>query len=81
MSKIKFNTLCGATVEVDPRYIKRMELDPEVPIIEREYDGRFKSLIRERLSATIILWCDSSFKVDTDTFRKIGRAMEKDIVL
>lgn len=77
MSKIKFNTLCGATVEVDPRYIKRMELDPEVPILERESDGRFKSLIMERLSATIILGCDSSFKVDRDTCWKILEAKEK----
>lgn len=77
MSKIKFNTICGATVEVDPICIKRIELDPEVPIIEREYDGRFKSLIRERLSATIILGCDSSFKVERDTCWKILEAKEK----
>lgn len=69
MSKIKFETLCGATVEVDPRLI--------VSIHFPYGDHYLTENGLDFCCGQIVLGCDSQFMVDGDTFWRIAKAMEE----
>lgn len=68
MSKIKFDTLCGATVEVDPRMVVSIHFP---------YGDRYTITDRglEIGTGQIVLDCGSHFIVDADTFWQIARAV------
>ena len=69
MSTIKFDTLCGATVEVDPERIESVHFPyGHGYTIER---GEVVNI------GQIVLCCDSQFMVDGDTFWKVAKAAEE----
>ena len=69
MSKIKFEALCGATVEVDPRLIVSIHIPYRDNYLCENGEGIY--------CGQIVLGCDSQVMVDGDTFWRIAKAMEE----
>lgn len=69
MSKIKFDTLSGATVEVDPRLI----VSVNIPYGDNYLNENGVDIY----CGQIVLGCDSQFIVDGDTFWRIAKVLDE----